>query len=109
MDVMPTIKPISGLIFMLSASVTPCLVAIARQQDFEVLLKSLSLLPPSRWRIERFGRIPKALQRGFIVLGFGSTLDESEQLAVDNVGLCGDHAVWVVLVRLQRAVLEELG
>src|SRR6266536_5846643 len=38
-----------------------------------------------------------------------SALDKGEQVGVDNVGLRRDHAVRVVLVRLQRAVLEELG
>ena len=35
--------------------------------------------------------------------------DEREQVRIDDVGLRRDHAVWVVLVCLQRAVFEELG
>jgi hypothetical protein len=35
--------------------------------------------------------------------------EEREQVGVDDVGLCRDHAMRVVLERLQRAVLEELG
>jgi hypothetical protein len=38
-----------------------------------------------------------------------SALDEGEQVGIDDVGLRRDHAVRVVLVRLQRAVLEQLG
>src|SRR5215831_20115365 len=36
-------------------------------------------------------------------------LNEGEQIGVDDVGLRRDHAVRVVLVCLQRAVLKELG
>jgi hypothetical protein len=35
--------------------------------------------------------------------------EEREKVGVDDVGLCRDHAMRVVLERLQRAVLEELG
>ena len=41
----------------------------------------------------------------FGVLGF----EEREQLGIDDVGVRRWHAVRVVLVRFQRAVLEELG
>jgi len=37
------------------------------------------------------------------------TLDEREQVGIDDVGLRRDHTVWVILVCLQRAVLEEFG
>jgi hypothetical protein len=50
--VMPTSKVINRLIFMSSRSIAPCLAAIARSQDFAVLLKSRCGLPPSRQRIE---------------------------------------------------------
>jgi len=36
-------------------------------------------------------------------------LDEREQVCVDDVRLRRDHAVRVVLICLQRAILEELG
>ena len=36
-------------------------------------------------------------------------LNEREQVGIDDVGLRRDHAVRVVLVRLERAVFEELG
>jgi hypothetical protein len=36
-------------------------------------------------------------------------LDEGEQVGIDDVGLRRNHAVRVVLVGLQRAVLEEFG
>ena len=36
-------------------------------------------------------------------------LDERQQVGVDHVGMRRRHAMWVVLERLQRAVLEELG
>ena len=36
-------------------------------------------------------------------------LDEGKQVGVDDVGLRRDHAVRVVLVCLQRAILKELG
>jgi hypothetical protein len=55
-EVMPTIKVINRLIFMSSHSLLPCFVAIARPQDFAVLLKSRCGLPLSRWGIECFGR-----------------------------------------------------
>ncbi len=37
-----------------------------------------------------------------------SAFREREQVGVDDVGLSRDHAVRVVLVRLQRATFEEL-
>ena len=54
-DVMPTSKVINRLIFMSSRSIAPCLAAIARSQDFAVLLKSRCGLPLSKWRIQCFG------------------------------------------------------
>jgi hypothetical protein len=36
-------------------------------------------------------------------------LNEGEQVGIDHIGLRRDHAVWVILVGLQYAVLEELG
>jgi len=36
-------------------------------------------------------------------------LDERQQVGVDHVGMRRRHAMRVVLIRLQRAVLEELG
>src|SRR4029077_14583071 len=50
-DVMPTSKVINRLIFMSSRSIALCLAAIARPQDFAVLLKSRCGLPLSKWRI----------------------------------------------------------
>ena len=37
------------------------------------------------------------------------TIDEREQIGVDDVGVRRDHAVRQVLVGLERAILEELG
>jgi hypothetical protein len=34
---------------------------------------------------------------------------EREQVGIDDIGLCRDHAVRVILVCFERAVLEELG
>ena len=39
-EVMPIIKVINRLIFILSSSVAPCMVAIARLRDFALLPKS---------------------------------------------------------------------
>ena len=36
-------------------------------------------------------------------------VDEREQVSIDDVGLRRGHTVRVILVRLQRGVLEELG
>src|SRR5258708_14572619 len=57
-DVMPTSKVINRLIFMSSRSIAPCLAAIARSQDFAVLLKSRCGLPLSKWRIQCYGAPP---------------------------------------------------
>ena len=56
--VIPTSKVINRLIFMSSRSIAPCLAAIARPQDFAVLLKSRCGLPLSKWRIQCFGAPP---------------------------------------------------
>src|SRR4029077_1879987 len=40
---------------------------------------------------------------------YESALDERQQVGVDHVGMRRRHTMRVVLVRLQRAVLEELG
>ena len=51
----------------------------------------------------------KQLRGIFAEENSSSALDEREQVGVDDVGLCRDHAVRVVLECLQRGVFEELG
>lgn len=51
-EVMPIIRVINRLIFILSSSVAACMLAIARPRDFALLPKSCCAIPPSRRRIE---------------------------------------------------------
>ena len=40
---------------------------------------------------------------------FKSACNEREQVLVNDIGLRCDHSVWVIFVRFQRTVLQELG
>ena len=40
-----------------------------------------------------------------VILSFVSAFNEREQVGIDDVGLRRDHAMRIILVRLQRSVL----